>query len=344
MNKMAGPKFSDAVTFIQSLTIRKLFNGFLLFTSYFLSKLSGQYIHWGKPISLSVEPTNLCNLKCPECPSGTNTLNRPRLYLSWPQYKKTVDETAPWLTYLQLFFQGEPFMHPKIFDFIAYATSKNIYTATSTNGQFITKYNSIKLVQSGLKRIIISIDGVTQKTYEQYRVGGSLDLATASIQHIIKARKQLNKKYPMIIVQFVVFKSNEDEVDNIKRLSQEWGGDSCEIKTAQFESFEQGNSEMPENVSLSRYRKSKNGTYYLNRKKVFKCRRIWNSAVISAENKVLPCCFDKKAEHAYTGSKNVLDSWKGNSAKQFRKKVWTKPGKLGICQNCTEGVRSVYVK
>lgn len=331
----------DAVVFFKTLTFKKIINAFLLRFSYLISSTFNTFLHWGKIESLSIEPTNLCNLKCPECPSGNNSMTRPRVFLSLLEYEKTIDNVADHLSYLQLFFQGEPFLHPKIFDFITYASSKNIYTSTSTNGQFLTKTNCEKIVKSGLHRIIISADGATQEIYEKYRVGGSLDLVTTGISEMVNAKANLKSKTPFIIMQFVVFASNEHQIEDMKNLAMFLNVDKLEIKTAQIDNFENGNPLIPKNNKYSRYRADKTGVFYLKRKSNFKCQRIWNGSVVSAENKLLPCCFDKNAEFPYNEklNNNISLTWKNPKAKAFRKQVWSGQNPFPMCANCTEGLK-----
>ena len=81
-------------------------------------------------------------------------------------FRNTIDELKNKLIYLTLYFQGEPFLHPDIFELFQYASQRKVYTATSTNGHYLDKTNAQKIIDSGLDRLIISIDGTTQETYE----------------------------------------------------------------------------------------------------------------------------------------------------------------------------------
>jgi radical SAM protein with 4Fe4S-binding SPASM domain len=336
--------FYDSYQFCKTLTIRKVVNGTLLRLSYFLSQISGRIIRWGLPESLSIEPTNLCNLKCPECPSGNNGLTRPRLFLSETSYRKLIDKNKKQLAFLQLYFQGEPFLHPKIYQYIHYATKHRIYTATSTNGQFLKPENCLKLVDSGLHRLIVSIDGTTQESYEKYRVGGSLSLALTGIENLIAAKKQRKKRTPAVIIQFVVFKTNEHQIPEIKQLAKKLQVDALKLKSPQLEDFENGHPLMPENKRYNRYKKSASGTYFLNKNKQVKCKRAWNGAVLTADNRLIPCCFDKNAQHAYgTLSDDALTTlWKSKKAHRFIKTVWSKDNPFEMCKNCTEGLKQTW--
>lgn len=337
---MSKAQFIDALVFLQTLTLRKIFNGFLLRTSYYISSVFGFQMHWGKPESLSIEPTNLCNLKCPECPSGNNAMTRSRLFLTDKDYKNAIQQFGPWLSNLILYFQGEPFMHPKIYDFIAIASQKKIYTTIATNGQFLSTENCTRIVSSGLKRLIVSMDGTDQLTYEKYRVGGSLDLVIQGIRNLKKAKISLQKPYPYISIQFVVFSTNQHQITDVKQLAKKLEVNLI-LKSAQIADFESGNPLMPQNPEFSRYAQDDTGKYYLKRKNNFKCWRVWRGGVISADNHLLPCCFDKNAEHAYGKAKQ--SAWKNKLAAKFRKRVWTNAD-IAMCKNCSEGVKPIRIK
>jgi len=83
-----------------------------------------------------------------------------------------VDQIAPTLYYLNLCFQGEPYLHPQFMEMVSYAKSKKIHVSTSTNGHFLTPENARATLESGLDKLIISLDGTDAGSYEQYRTGG----------------------------------------------------------------------------------------------------------------------------------------------------------------------------
>ena len=90
-------------------------------------------------------------------------------------FTKTIDDIHKELLYLIFYFQGEPYLNPDFLKMVKYASDKNIYTATSTNAHYLNDEAAKKTVESGLDRLIISIDGTTQEVYQQYRVGGNLE-------------------------------------------------------------------------------------------------------------------------------------------------------------------------
>jgi MoaA/NifB/PqqE/SkfB family radical SAM enzyme len=118
-------------------------------------------------------------------------------------FKKVIDELAPSLSYLTFYFQGEPYLHPNFLELVKYAADKNIYTATSTNAHYLNDAAAKKTIESGLDRLIISIDGTTQETYEAYRKGGKLDKVIEGARNIVRWKKELKSITPFVVFQFL---------------------------------------------------------------------------------------------------------------------------------------------
>ena len=81
--------------------------------SYLCSALMHRPLTWGMPFFYSIEPINLCNLHCPECPSGNGSMRRKRGMISMEDYCRIIDRIAPYAVHLTLYFQGEPLLHPQ---------------------------------------------------------------------------------------------------------------------------------------------------------------------------------------------------------------------------------------
>jgi len=167
--------WADSVNLLRKLTFRKLWNAARVYGSFQLTRLTGKPIQWGMPISVSFEPTTSCNLRCPECPSGLRAFTRPTGMLNNDFFSRTINDLHKDLLYLIFYFQGEPYLNPDFLKMVQFAHQKGIYTATSTNAHYLTDEKARETVESGLDRLIISIDGTTQDVYEQYRVGGQLN-------------------------------------------------------------------------------------------------------------------------------------------------------------------------
>src|SRR6187200_405178 len=189
---------NDTINLLSKLTFRRIWNAGKVLSSFYISKWTRQPIQWGYPISISFEPTTSCNLRCPECPSGLREFTRPTGMLKKDFFKETIDAVHKELLYLIFYFQGEPFLNPDFLEMVKYAHDKGIYTATSTNAHYLTDEKARRTVESGLDRLIISIDGTTQEVYKQYRVGGQLEKVLEGARNIVKWKKQLKSKTPFV--------------------------------------------------------------------------------------------------------------------------------------------------
>ncbi|MEZ5146261.1 MAG: radical SAM/SPASM domain-containing protein [Bacteroidales bacterium] len=332
--------FRDSLNIVSKLTPIRLWNLLLVQLSYHLTNLLKKPVLWGKPFSVSIEPTTSCNLRCPECPSGLRQFSRNTGMLTIDLYKKIVNEIGNRLMYMILYFQGEPYLNPSFFDIVKDAKKRRIYTATSTNAHFLNDENARKTVESGLDRIIVSLDGIGQETYASYRVGGRYQRVLDGIENLVKWKKELNSKTPHIILQFIVFRTNEHQVDEVKALSKKLGVDELQLKTAQVYEYKNGNPLIPTIDKYSRYRQKADGTWEIKNDFKNKCYRMSVSCVITWDGLVVPCCFDKDAVYQMGDLKNnsFEEVWKSEPYKAFRTKVITNRKSIDICTNCTEGM------
>jgi len=333
---------NDSINILSKLTFRRLWNGGNVLSSYYLSKWTGKPVQWGFPVSLSFEPTTSCNLRCPECPSGLRSFTRPTGMLEKDFFRDTLDQLSRELLYLVFYFQGEPYLHPGFLDMVGYAASKKIYTATSTNGHYLDEANARRTVESGLDRLIISIDGTTQDVYQQYRVGGKLEKVLAGTRQIVKWKRELKSRTPFVIFQFLVVRPNEHQMEDVRRLARDLGVDEVRFKTAQVYDFETDpNRLIPENDHYSRYKKTKEGSYQSKNPLYNHCWRLWHATVITWDGLVVPCCFDKDARHRMGDlkGKSFREIWQNDEYASFRAKVLHSRRNIDICSNCSEGAK-----
>ena len=334
-------KLSDSLNILSRLTPQRAVNAAKVLTSYYYSMLTKRPVQWGLPVSISIEPTTSCNLRCPECPSGLRSFTRDTGMLNENFFKETIDSLYKDLLYLIFYFQGEPYLNPQFLEMVNYASQKGIYTATSTNAHYLTDEMAKKTVESGLDRLIISIDGTTQEVYESYRVGGKLDKVLQGAQNMVKWKKELKSNTPHLIFQFLVVKPNEHQIEDAKKLTKELGVDEIRFKTAQLYDYELGNDLMPTIDEYSRYKKNKDGTYSIKNKLLNHCWKLWHSCVITWDGKVVPCCFDKDAQHQLGDlQKNTFSNlWQSEPYQNFRRSLLKSRSEIDICKNCSEGTK-----
>jgi radical SAM protein with 4Fe4S-binding SPASM domain len=333
--------FNDSINFLKKVTFRRAWNAMKVLASFYTSRMLKRPVQWGLPMSISFEPTTSCNLRCPECPSGLREFTRPRGMLQKDFFKQTIDDIYKDILYLIFYFQGEPYLNKNFLEMVKYASSKGIYTATSTNAHYLTDEMARKTIESGLDRLIISIDGTTQEVYQQYRRGGQLNKVIEGAKNVVKWKKELKSKTPFIFFQFLVVKPNEHQIEEIKKLGAEIGVDEVRFKTAQvYDYANDPNNLIPENEKFSRYKKNKQGGHIAKNKLANHCWKLWQANVITWDGMVVPCCFDKDAAHRLGNLKDqsFREIWQNDKYRQFRKELMSSRKNIDICANCSEGV------
>jgi len=328
------------INLLKYFTLKRLVNSLKILLSYNISVLSKRALVWGMPVSYSIEPTNHCNLKCPECPSGLGSLTRPAGLMKSEFFEKLVDEISREGFYLQLFFQGEPYINKNLPRMIRYAQEKNMYVSVSTNGHFINKHNVDEVLEAAPDKIIYSMDGLDEESYQNYRVGGTFAKAHEGLCALTSRKKYLKRKKPFVELQFIVMKQNEHLLDKVLEYGREAGVDKVVFKTMQVSTYENALHFLPVNKKYRRYEVG-NGTFKVKGKLKNKCFALWRTSVITWDGTVVPCCFDKDAEFGFGmlnggGFKSV---WTSDEYSAFRQKVLFSREGIDMCSNCTEGMK-----
>ncbi len=326
---------------IKTITLKRFKNASVALASYLISALLKKKFIWGHPFILTVEPTNICNLKCPLCVTGNGNMTRKAGLMDFETFKKIIDEAGDCIFYLLLYHQGEPFINKDFFKFVEYAKSKRIFVTTSTNGHYLNAVTAQRTVASGLDSIIVSIDGADQETYERYRVGGKLSRVIAGVENLLSEKKRQKSKTPEIFIQFIVMQHNEHQIKAMEFLAKELGVDKLLLKTVQVETLEQAYRWLPGKRSFRRYRFSGKN---LELKRIGKgpCPRPWTSTLVNWNGSVVPCCFDKNGHHSFGYLKENHDLnkiWNSEKYDSFRTRMLTNRSALDICSNCSQGLR-----
>lgn len=320
---------------LRYITAKKIF--YLLTSELSYRFGAGAVSKYMRPVFISIEPADFCQLRCPECPVGKAARSKGTLADDQVIFD-TISELRKSLLQIIFYFQGEPLLNPRLSEYIAFAHKAGIYTSSSSNGMLLHSDNARKLVESGLDKLIVSVDGATQEVYEQYRRGGKLVRALDGIKHVQYWKKALKSPTPFVEMQFIVFGSNQHQIKDIKRLAKEVGADALQLKSAQIYDFEKPNPLHTTLTRYSRYRKLPDGSYMLKSTISNKCRRLMGGSVLNSKGDVLPCCFDKDSSHGYgsVNDQSFVVAWQGAKAQSFRKAVFSNRKQFEICRNCTE--------
>ncbi len=332
-------------TYRYKVTPKRLINIAKVGFSIAASRLLRRPIVWGYPLMLMVEPTNICNLKCPMCPSGNGTLTRSRGKMKLENFKHVIDEIGEYLVLILFWNQGEPFINRSFIDMIALAKAKGIPTMTSTNGHYLrTVEEAEAIIKSGLDEIIVSLDGTDQETYEKYRVGGKFKTVMDGIELLIQRKNELKSRRPIIHLQFLVFKHNQQQIDQVTEIGRKIKVDRLSLKSAQVYTKEQAEAYLPDDDKYRRYENTGRG-HKMKLKPQNWCKVIWYSSVLNWDGMAAPCCFDKDGDYAYGNAFNEHGYkllWTGREIQSFRRQILKDRAGMDICGNCFEGMKQSY--
>ena len=309
-------------------------NALRCYVNYALSRF-GLVRNSHMPLFVSVEPANVCQLRCPECPVGRASKVESRKSKAimplevWHRVLAEVKETA-WV--MQFYFQGEPLLNKDLPQMIREAHEAGLYTIVSTNAQAMTEYMAEQLVAAGLDRIIVSMDGLSDESYNAYRIGGSLTQCIHALSYLRKAKEEQGGR-TTIELQVLRLKTNEHEWKAFRYAYKRLGADKLVFKTAQLYDYAHGHPLMPSDKRYSRYILGKDGLYH--RRPISKrCFRVWSGVVITTNGEVLPCCYDKAHAHAYGNIKesSLKELFHNEKATAFRQAAFRQTPQ--ICQEC----------
>lgn len=287
------------------------------------------------PANIMIEPTNICNLKCPGCPTGSNKLPFKQGRMALTDFKKLLDELGPYATYAQLWGFGEPFLHPDILEMVNYCRQFNLEVRISTNGQFFEDPSKAEaLVKSGLSSMKISLDGASQETLQKYRVNASFDKIINGIRLINEAKQKLKAQNPRLVLQFIIMKHNQHEIPIMKALAADlkmkYKGKSVWVEEENAEDLlpDDRYSRFVMDPTTKSLRPAK--------KPPALCPFPWEWAMVNWDGSVVPCCKDPYRYHHFgnVSAVSYKSIWRSKSYATFRKQFIKDPSKLKKCDIC----------
>ena len=290
----------------------------------------------GRPVNVTIEPTNICNLKCPVCETGAGILDRPDANMTLEEFKVFANKIAPSTNTLMFYFMGEPFLNKQSYDMIAYGKSLGIpFITTCTNGDAV---NPRKIVESGLDEVSFQIGGMTQETHETYRVNSNLARVLENLRETIRIKRERNSQL-IVSVGFILMKHNEHQVDAFHQMVREVGADDANIIDACVRDMEQGRKYLTTDTTnwyydLDSFRKG------LLRPKVLpknECPWIYYSMSIYVNGDVVPCCRDTTGKFVMGNllTQDLEEVWNGEPFQAYRRKLHGKQAEISICRLCS---------
>jgi len=295
---------------------------------------------FGVPTLLMIEPTNFCNLKCQLCPTGQNVLRVPKGMLQLVDFINLIDRQANYLTCIYFWMWGEPLLNNNIGKMVKYAKEKRIYTELSTNANIVGSEDSmsIELVESGLDKLVVSVDGITEESYRLFREGGELGKVVSFILALVAAKQKLKSKSPYIDLQFIIHRGNESEVGAVEKFARNLGVDGFSIKTLDLgisyldsKDSEKNLHLLPIQMNFGRYIKLDNN--FKIKKQENYCKRLWATCVVNWDGELSVCCNDphRKISLGNVFRESLSSLWTTKNYQALRQNLKSND----FCKNCT---------
>ena len=304
-----------------------------------------------QPYTIFVEPTIRCNLRCPTCDWEARGRGSPDMTLT--QFKMILDK-LPLVAHIHLEGLGEPLLNKEFLDMVRLAVSRGISVDTTTNCTLVNERTAAELVDSGLMRMFISIDGASAKTYEEARVGASFERVMRHLEILSRAKMRLRSPIEMSL-WFVGTNRNMHELSRLVEIASglnipmvyvdathDWGNDavrarieplqvSVEVARKSFESAsiraKKLGVDLRVNAMLARL---------LNGDITVKCRWPWWSFYITVEGDIVPCCLRPDPQKLSLGNifrQDFQKVWNGQDYVKFRERI--KAGDYpDFCKGC----------
>ncbi len=278
-----------------------------------------------KPCIIRLEASTHCQLRCPSCPTAKGTIrqNLGARHLSFKTFKSILDHNN-WIKQVELSNWGEMFLNPNLLKMMEYALKKRV-KLTAFNG---VNMNYIKpevlagLVRYQFYKMTCSIDGVTQTTYEKYRIKGNIKKVFENIKTINNFKREMQSEFPKLTFQYIIFKHNFHEIAEAKRLAKSlnmkiefklsWDKElSPDSKDAEWIKNETGLDSLTRDEFQERH-----GRIY-NQKQI--CSQLWNTPQINVDGRLLGCCVNYWGDFGRYDGGDLLNSLNGEKMAYARR-------------------------
>jgi len=275
------------------------------------------------PYHVVLDPSNVCNLACPLCVQATDPQGRARRMIDIEDYARLLDQLSGCVIRLDLFNWDEPLLHPHFADLVAMASARSIYTRTSSHFSHKQGVKAERLVESGLRYIVASVDGATAATFERYRVNGNLSHVLRNLEELVSARARAGSMFPLVEWQYLVMEHNADEIAGARELAKQLGVDVFRYGGARGRMSTKILTDSPTNVRQSRgllLDASHPLSEYDERgekrraEERSRCHWLWGKVALHPDGGVSPCWSNWFQENDY-------GSWRGGDLRA----VWNGP-------------------
>ena len=303
---------------IRNITIYRLLN---ILHVFFEWKLGISYAK-SRPFVVRLEPSAICNLKCPTCVTPKRQFAEGEVKrMDLESFRIIFNSISKHLYRLTFYINGEPMLNTDLFKMIKIASSKNIYTSFSTNFTLMREAYLEPIFDSGLDWISICLDGFSQETYSKYRVNGNVDSVKEGIKMLMEYKIANNYNKPIVNVFTITFNHVKPEIEAIKSFCTEHKVDEHRLR--------------PDNSNMDG-----SFNYQVIKRKYKKCFWPWLAIKIDADGSVYPCpcATEKGIKYGNLKEQSLDEIWNNEFYIESRKYISGKTAmkeQLNLpCYNC----------
>jgi len=292
---------------------------------------------WAWPIHMQVELTNVCDLRCPVCPTGAGQMRRPRAFMDMNLFRRLMDEAAPRLLGVFLWAWGEPLLHPRFDEAVRIVRGHGAIPVLSTNGQALDDGDvADRLCRCPPEYLIVAVDGLTDKTHGDYRTGASLPSVLRGVRRLAEVKRRLGLSLPRLHMRFMAMKHNEHELPQVRAFAAANGFDVLTIRALSIiDADESAHRRMV--PSTPEYRAYQYGPRGRLRRRDFLCQHAFGFPTVLVDGTVVPCDQDSNAQQPYGRLEEGVrfaDLWFGPRAAAIRRVIRGRRDRLSFCRQC----------
>jgi radical SAM protein with 4Fe4S-binding SPASM domain len=295
-----------------------------------------------RPTKITVESGNVCNLRCPLCPTGQRDPSATKGMLPYATFEKILEQLGRDLITIRLYNWGEPLLNKDLIRMCELAYRRRVSVKISSHLNDLTPELAEGLLRAKVKKIYVSADGATPESYAIYRRGGDFEHVLANMRLLVAKKRELGAVFTRVIWLFHVFRHNEREVERARELAREIGVE-LQLNRARtdmgkeiFEKVEDALARdgdwLPESDEYCAYDREQQQA-----QREPMCHLPWKDTAINWDGKVLACCSVYSEKHAYGSihDQDFFQIWNNPLYVDARREILGQPNTRDtICKTC----------
>lgn len=275
------------------------------------------------PLVLSLEPTNICDLKCYYCPR--QKAKKGQGMMDMGLFRKLIDETVDYnrLIMLNLHKDGESFLHPDFLKMVRHAKDRKAADIIHVNTNAVSWNDEIisAILDSGIDDITVSIDAARPETFMEHKKKDKLRVVEENVLKLLKARKTKGQKKPFLRVKIMEFDKISKE--ELSEFFDRWQGAADMVQVTGIHNWGDGikGLRVTDEESSSRY----------------PCALLWYSLVINWNGEATVCSVDWDTQIKVGDARNqtLHEIWNSPEIKRARlAQLKSDFSSYPVCRDC----------